>query len=311
LINNKANIHENAIIDKGATIGARTNVWAFTHILKNARIGGDCNICDQVFIENEVVVGNRVTIKSGVQLWDGVEIEDDVFIGPNATFTNDRFPRSKFHLKSFPKTIIKMGASVGANATLLPGLTIGKKSMIGAGSVVTRDVPEGAIVIGNPAKIIGYVGNENDQSKVFSNKLEYNPEIIVSGVEIIKYKHVIDMRGNLTEVGLKRDLPFYPKRVFIIDKVPDSRVRGEHAHTTCHQCLVCLNGSVDVIVDDGFYSQKLNLSSPNIGLYMPPLIWGTQFNYSPDAILMVYASHEYDEKDYIRDYNLFLTEVKK
>ena len=154
MINNKAKIHDNAIIDKGATIGARTNVWAFTHILKNARIGEDCNICDQVFIENEVVVGNRVTIKSGVQLWDGVEIEDDVFIGPNATFTNDRFPRSKFHLKSFPKTIIKMGASVGANATLLPGLTVGEKSMIGAGSVVTRDVPSNVVVAGNPARII-------------------------------------------------------------------------------------------------------------------------------------------------------------
>lgn len=134
-------IHPNALVEPGATIGEKTNVWAFAHILPGAIIGQHCNICDHVFIENKVIIGNRVTIKSGVYLWDGLTLEDDVFIGPNATFTNDPFPRSKQHLPSYPQTILRRGASIGANATILPGLIIGQNSMIGAGAVVTTDVP--------------------------------------------------------------------------------------------------------------------------------------------------------------------------
>ena len=135
-------------------IGDGTRVWQFVVILPEAEIGRDCNICAHCLIENEVVIGDRVTVKSGVQLWDGVQIEDDVFIGPNATFTNDRFPRSKQYPDSFKKTIVRRNASIGANATLLPGVVIGRNAMVGAGSVVVADVPDGAVVVGNPAKII-------------------------------------------------------------------------------------------------------------------------------------------------------------
>ncbi len=135
-------------------VGEGTRIWAFTHILPRAKIGSDCNICDHVFIENDVIVGNSVTIKSGVQLWDGIELEDRVFVGPNATFTNDPFPRSKHYLDKFPKTLVKRGASIGANATLLPGITIGENAMVGAGSVVTKDVPPNVLVVGNPARIV-------------------------------------------------------------------------------------------------------------------------------------------------------------
>lgn len=138
-------------------IGQNTRVWAFCHILPNAVIGDDCNICDHVFIENDVKVGNRVTVKCGVQLWDGTVIEDDVFIGPNATFTNDLFPRSKAYPEKFLQTLVKKGASIGANATVLPGLVIGLNAMVGAGAVVTKSVPDNAIVMGNPARITGYV----------------------------------------------------------------------------------------------------------------------------------------------------------
>lgn len=146
-------IHEKALVEKGAQVGAGTRVWAFAHILPGAVIGSDCNLCDHVFIENDVTVGDRVTIKCGVQLWDGVHIEDDVFIGPNATFSNDMFPRSK---KGFERmfTFVKKGASIGANATILPGITIGKDAMVGAGAVVTKDVPPGKLVVGNPARVI-------------------------------------------------------------------------------------------------------------------------------------------------------------
>ncbi|MDS4018977.1 MAG: acyltransferase [Candidatus Competibacter sp.] len=138
-------------------IGEGTRIWQFVVILPNAKIGRDCNICAHCLIENDVVVGDRVTVKSGVQLWDGIEIENDVFVGPNATFTNDPFPRSKQYPTSFKKTIIRKNASIGANATILPGVVIGQHAMVGAGAVVLADVPEGAVVVGNPATIIKWV----------------------------------------------------------------------------------------------------------------------------------------------------------
>ncbi|WP_417538248.1 acyltransferase [Marinomonas sp.] len=138
-------------------IGEGTNVWQFVVILKGAKIGRNCNICAQTLIEGDVVIGDNVTLKSGVQLWNGTRIESDVFIGPNVTFTNDPFPRSKEYPESFNGVHIKCGASVGANATLLPGITVGEKSMIGAGAVVTKNVPAKAIVFGNPAKIIRWI----------------------------------------------------------------------------------------------------------------------------------------------------------
>lgn len=146
--------HPQALIESGVKIGNNTRIWAFTHILEGATIGADCNICDYVFIETDVIIGDRVTIKCGVQLWDGLRIENDVFIGPNATFTNDKFPRSKHQPKQFPTTTIRNGASIGANATILPNITIGENAMVGAGSVVTKDVPKNAIVVGNPARVI-------------------------------------------------------------------------------------------------------------------------------------------------------------
>lgn len=136
------------------SIGNGTRVWQFCVVLPEARIGEDCNICSHCLIENDVVVGNRVTIKCGVQLWDGLRVEDDVFIGPNATFTNDRHPRSKVYPERFAVTTLERGCSIGANATILPGLRIGAGAMVGAGAVVTRDVPPGATVVGNPAKAL-------------------------------------------------------------------------------------------------------------------------------------------------------------
>jgi UDP-2-acetamido-3-amino-2,3-dideoxy-glucuronate N-acetyltransferase len=143
-------IHEKADVHTDQ-IGDETRVWQYCVILKGARIGSKCNINAFVFIENDVIVGNNVTIKCGVQLWDGVVVEDDVFIGPNVTFTNDKYPRSKVYPDSFSRTIIKHGASIGANSTLLCGITIGDNAMIGAGSVVTKDVPSGELWLGNPA----------------------------------------------------------------------------------------------------------------------------------------------------------------
>jgi acetyltransferase-like isoleucine patch superfamily enzyme len=138
-------------------IGANTSIWQFCVVLQGSVIGKRCNICSHVFIENDVIIGDDVTIKSGVQLWDGVRIENQVFIGPNVTFTNDKFPRSKTPPPEFLKTFIKKGASVGANATILPGITIGESSFIAAGAVVTKSVPAFAVVAGNPAKLVRFL----------------------------------------------------------------------------------------------------------------------------------------------------------
>ena len=135
-------------------IGEGTRIWQYVVILPGAVIGNNCNICSHIFIENDVVVGNNVTLKNGVYLWDGITVEDDVFIGPNVTFSNDPYPRSKHYPEQFAKTVIRRGASVGANATILPGVTLGEGCMIGAGAVVTKDVPAYATVIGNPACIL-------------------------------------------------------------------------------------------------------------------------------------------------------------
>ncbi|MEG0925732.1 acyltransferase [Chryseobacterium sp.] len=135
-------------------IGEGTFVWQFCVILKGAKIGNGCNINCQVLIENDVIIGNNVTIKPGVQIWDGVNLEDDVFIGPNVTFTNDLFPKSKNKDFKLEKTLVKKGASIGANATILAGITIGENALVGAGSVVTKDIPENEIWVGNPAKFL-------------------------------------------------------------------------------------------------------------------------------------------------------------
>ena len=300
-------IHPQAIVEPGATIGEGTRVWAFAHILGGAKIGSDGNICDHVFIENDVVVGDRVTIKSGVQLWDGVRLEDDVFVGPNATFTNDTFPRSKHYLMVFPQTVVRKGASIGANATILPGLTIGTQAMVGAGAVVTRDVPPRAIVVGNPARIIGYVDTPalatSGSERTGSGEAA---KAGVGGVRIHELRHVTDLRGDLCVAELKQDIPFEVRRVFFVYDVPSARVRGEHVHKELHEFSVCLRGSVSVVVDDGKNHAEYCLDRPWLGLHLPPRVWRSLYKFSPDALLAVFASHEYDPGDYVRDYDEFL-----
>lgn len=288
-------------------VGNGTKVWQCAVVLPGARIGKHCNICSHVFIENDVIIGNRVTVKAGVQLWDGARIEDDVFIGPNVTFANDLFPRSKRKPKEFLQTIVHRSASIGANATILPGLTIGRAAMVGAGAVVTRDVPANAIVQGNPARIAGYTSNRRDPEE----KVARIPICgSLGGAEVVSLTRVTDLRGDLVAIDLVRQVPFPVARVFAVMNVPSGRIRGEHAHRECHQLLVCFQGSVSVVLDDGAQHQQFLLDCPESGLHIRPYIWAAQFNYSKDAVLAVFASHPYDERDYIRDYEEFLTAVK-
>ena len=293
-------------------IGDGTRIWAFAHVLPDAVIGRDCNICDNVFIENDVRVGDRVTVKCGVQLWDGLRVGDDVFIGPNATFTNDRFPRSRVYPEKFLETTIGTGASIGANATILPGINIGQGAMVGAGAVVTKTVPPHAIVAGNPARIVGYAnapameGQEADTPAIQPGI----QESAVRGVRLYTQPVIEDLRGKLNVYEFERLVPFPVRRTFMVYDVPTAEVRGEHAHKVCHQFLVCVSGKCSVLADDGENRQQFLLDAPNIGVYLPPMVWGVQYNYSADARLLVFASEHYEADDYIRNYDDFISMIQ-
>jgi hypothetical protein len=168
---------------------------------------------------------------------------------------------------------VKRGASIGANATLLCGVTVGPGAMVGAGAVVTADVPANAIATGNPARVVGYVGSSPGSAS-----------------------------------AIDTDLPFVPKRFFVVRDVPSRDVRGEHAHRELHQFLVCVAGECSLVVDDGATRRELRLDSPSVGVHLPPRVWAVQYRFSPDAVLLVLASHAYDAADYIRDYGEFVRE---
>jgi acetyltransferase-like isoleucine patch superfamily enzyme len=306
-------VHPQALCES-ANLGEKTRVWAFAHVLPGARIGRDCNICDHVFVENDVVIGDRVTIKSGVQLWDGLRVGDDVFIGPNATFSNDKYPKSKQYQAEVLQTHIGRGASIGAGAVVLPGLRIGARAMIGAGSVVTHDVPARAIVSGNPARIVGYADTKRattgEPAHVLRSAEREVAATSVRGVTLHPLVLATDLRGSLSAWEFAGQVPFTPTRFFMVFDVPGKDIRGEHAHRACHQFLVCARGSLRVVVDDGSASEEIALESPDLGLYLPPMIWAVQYKYSADALLMVFASDPYDPADYIRDYDEFLSLVR-
>ncbi|EER61950.1 WxcM domain protein [Acidovorax delafieldii 2AN] len=312
---NEVQIHPTAEV-LTENIGSGTTIWQMVVVLKGAVIGKNVNICAQCFIEDDVVIGDRVTVKSGVYLWDGVRLGDDVFVGPNVTFTNDKFPRSKQHLAEALVTRVEAGASIGGGAVVLPGLIVGRGAMVGAGAVVTKSVPPYAIVTGSPARIMGYVENTASAKPdgrpralvvpAVANSVE---QVGVGDVALHRMKFVQDMRGNLSVGEFEKDVPFPAKRYFLVFSVPSEKTRGEHAHRECHQFLICVKGSCAVVVDDGKSRCEVLLDSPDLGLHLPPMTWGIQYKYSADAVLLVFTSHDYDAADYIRSYAEFVALV--
>jgi UDP-2-acetamido-3-amino-2,3-dideoxy-glucuronate N-acetyltransferase len=304
--------HSTAVVETEC-VGDGTRIEAFAHVLPGARIGSGCQIGDHTFIAGDVSIGDRVTIHCGVQLWDGVTLEDDVLIGPNATFTNDRFPRSNQRSERPLLTLVKRGASIGANATILPGITIEEQVMVGAGAVVTRNVPRNAVVAGNPARIISYAGARRPQAPSLSAApAEPGPEETrVEGVILRRLPVAPDLRGTLSFGEVSRHIPFDIQRYFLVFDVSSEQVRGEHAHRTLHQFLICVHGRCCVVADDGVHSQEFVLDSPNIGLYIPPMTWAVQYKYSRDGVLLAFTSDLYDPGDYIRDYAEFLALKQK
>lgn len=301
-------IHETADV-QSTSIGQGTRVWQYVVILPQAKIGQNVNVCSHCLIENDVIVGDRVTIKSGVQLWDGLRIEDDVFIGPNVTFTNDKFPRSQQYPEQFLETRIEQDASIGGGAVILPGITIGKGAMIGAGAVVSKSVPPYAVVKGPAATISHYEAEHfSPSTNTTTPPLLINEgtfDVGVGKVTLHHFKLIQDPRGDLSVGEFMKEIPFAPKRYFLVFNVPEGKTRGEHAHHKCHQFLICVKGSCSVLVDDGKTRKELLLDAANQGLYLPPLTWGVQYKYSSDAVLLVFTSDYYEAEDYIRDYDQF------
>lgn len=263
-------------------------------------------ISHEARVSESAEIGLNCSVAVGAFLSDNVKIGNQVIIGPNATFENPR--------ESGPNRRISVGDNVeiGAGAVIYAGLTIASGSRVMPGAVVTRSVPPGAIVEGNPAQIIGYVDAQRPQISVDPKKIAGLPdeELGVNGVRIVNFPVIPDLRGMLTVGEFDKQIPFLPKRYFMVYGVPNREVRGEHAHLECHQFLICVHGSCTVVADDGHRKAEVVLDSPSKGIYLPPMTWGIQYKYSENALLLVFASHYYEAGDYIRDYDSFLKLVR-
>jgi carbonic anhydrase/acetyltransferase-like protein (isoleucine patch superfamily) len=254
------------------------------HVSKSATIGAGSSIDVGAFLPGNVRIGNYVTV------------------GPNVTFEDSGDSGSNLEI------LVGDNVFIGAGAVICSGLTIASGSRVSPGAVVNRSVPQGAIVEGNPAQIVGYVDAQRPQpvSGTGSVGTQQNEELPVKGVRIVNFPVIPDLRGMLTVGEFEKQIPFVPKRYFMVYGVPNREVRGEHAHLECHQFLICVHGSCTVVADDGYRKVEVVLDSPNKGIYLPPLTWGIQYKYTDSALLLVFASHYYDSDDYIRNYDSFL-----
>lgn len=265
----------------------------FVLIHEGANIAEGCAIAGYTQIWSNVCLGEGVILESGVSLEQPTPEKCDGIV----------FGR---------------GCKIGANSVIHQGVNIGQGAVVKPASVVEQNVPSYAIVRGNPAQIIGYVENAaggiSAKQQFFAASIPEGKETVrlgVGDVKLHRLKLVQDMRGDLSVGEFTRDIPFEPKRYFLVFNVPSAKTRGEHAHRECHQFLICVKGSCAVVVDDGESRCEVLLDSPSLGLHLPPLTWGIQYKYSPDAVLLVFTSDYYDADDYIRDYATFIEVARR
>ena len=264
------------------------------------------NIAKDVIVPVSAKIADGVSIKAGTFLTEGMTVGSNVHIDCGVIFAGG----------GSTSTRVAQNANIGAGAVIGPNVEIGWGARVLPGSVVLSSVPANAIVSGNPAQITGYtqgilggnnqpqhVGHCDDRKTGITNKLG------VGDAALYLMPRISDLRGSLSVGELGSDFPFIPKRYFIVFDVPSEELRGEHAHRKCKQFLVCVKGSCRALLDDGTHRNEVILDRPDLGLYMPPMVWGTQYRYTRDAVLLVFASHTYDAADYIRTYDEFLTEV--
>ena len=273
------NHHLTAVIESGAKVADDANLGCFVQICAAASVGNNAIVAGLVIVPPHVHIGAHSRIGAGVCFVTPVAEEKPTVIGNNAI--------------------------IGEHAIINAGVSIGDDAVIAPLTFIQRSIPTMAIVEGSPAKIIGYVGAISNAVTENSSVNEPVQESNVSGVRLHHMHRVVDIRGNLTVGEFDRSIPFQPKRYFIVYDVPSMETRGEHAHRVCHQYLICVRGSCAVVADDGHHRQEFLLNRPDIGLHLPPMVWGIQYKYSADAVLLVYASHYYDGADYIRNYAEF------
>ncbi len=288
-----------------------TNVHATCVISGEVLIDNSAKIGPNCLLIGVLSIGPSVILQGGVTLIGNAIIENDVSIDSGVCIATDK---SKA-MSPDASILISEGVHVGAGCILYQGVVIGRYANIRPGSVVSRDIPPYAIVSGNPAVITGYTSSISHQQAVPTTVVE-NPDVPgiyplnVRDVVLYNFKRIHDLRGDLTVGEFERNIPFTPKRYFLVFDVPSYETRGEHAHRKCHQFLICPSGSVAIVVDDGSRRQELTLNSPNLGLLVPPGIWCLQYKYSSGSSLLVFASEFYDPEDYIRNYDDFTTHCK-
>lgn len=277
----------------------------------NLLVSNSVQIGDFVVVHDGAYLAESCSILGFTQVWGGVHLSPGVCLGPSVTLEQPNSDRD---------CGIFFGANcrVGAGSIIRQGVTVGQGAIVKPGSVVEQNVPPYAIVTGSPARIIGYVENTTSGSsakdRVIHVPLECCEKMVKIGVGDVtmhRFKFIQDMRGDLSFGEFPTDIPFEPKRYFLVFNVPSEKTRGEHAHHKCHQFLICVKGSCAVVVDDGESRCEVLLESPDVGIYLPPLTWGIQYKYSSDAVLLVFTSDYYDADDYIRNYADFVDSVCK
>jgi len=261
------------------------------NVAKNVTLGCFVQVCTGASVGNDSIIEGLTIVPSGVS------IHDRVRVGRGAAFTSA--PTEGL------MTVIADDVTIGPHAIIQAGVSIGKQAVIAPGSFVQRSIPSMAIVEGTPAKIVGYVGAMQSTSAPGSTGIDAMQLSHVRGVHLFQMPCVSDVRGNLTVGEFGRNVPFEVKRYFMVFDVPTKETRGEHAHKECHQFLICVRGSCAVVADDGTARQEFLLDRLGIGVHLPPMVWGIQYKFSTDAVLLVFASHHYDSADYIRDYAEF------
>jgi UDP-2-acetamido-3-amino-2,3-dideoxy-glucuronate N-acetyltransferase len=292
------------------TLGDGSRVLAYVHVGSEAKIAQDCVLNDHAVVLGDVVLENDVEVQAGARLLGRVHLEQGVTVGADAVIYGEGPPG---HNES-GEVIVRRFASIGPNVTVSAGVVVGRRAVVEAGAVVRQSVPANAIVSGNPATIVSYVDSVHEGEPVHAavpaSRVAGAIETRVRGVTLHALTSARDLRGSLMAAEFT-SLPFAPRRLFTVYDVPSESVRGAHAHRECAQFLVCLAGEVSCLVDDGSAREAIELDTPEVGLHIPPMVWGTQWKYTRDAVLLVLASHPYDSDDYVRDYEEFLIALRE
>ena len=299
-------------------IGNGTRVDAFATLAEGSMLGSDVVIARGATVLRAAEIGDRVRVDVGAVVGEGVHIQSDVVVGPRAILSDPTASANERANHVPGRIVIGQDARIGSNAMVFPGVHISRNARVCAGAVVTRSVPANAIVSGNPANISGYVRFANHLADAASNQSVAEtskwPELqpsVVAGVSVHRSPLHRDMRGSLVANEFSKDIPFEPKRTFLVYDVPTGQVRGEHAHRECHQFISCIHGACSLVAEDGKARKEFRLDDPTIGVHIPPMVWSSQHRHTPNAVLLVHASHGYDPDDYIHDYKAFLAQVTR